>query len=105
MKTARAVRYDELEGKTVSGAGFGFHRMLIAFTDGTVLALTADENDGPEINFEQNRDIDLTKEAWSHEAYEAGLLTKDEYQKASKSHDAERIARLKSELANLEGKA
>ena len=40
-KSARAVRFDEINGKTVSGCGHDGDRMIVAFTDGTVMALTA----------------------------------------------------------------
>jgi hypothetical protein len=99
---AMAVRYDEIEGKEVSGAGFGHNSMLIAFTDGTVLALTADGDcDGPEIDFAQGYEIDLLSKQWASEAREAGLITHEQWADSHKKHEAERIARLERELAYL----
>lgn len=101
-KTASAVRYDEIEGKTVSGAGYGFDCMLIAFTDGTVLALRAESTyDGAELDFEQDCDIDLLGKRWSSEANEAGLITRDEWLKAEESRKAQQITRLERELNEL----
>lgn len=101
-KTARAVRYDEIEGKTVSGAGYGWSSMLIAFTDGTVLALRAEqEHDGPQIDFEQNCDLDLEGKRWGSDAREAGLLTREEWLKVRDSEKSERILRLERELNEL----
>ena len=101
MKTAKAVRYDEIEGKVVSGAGFDWTHMMIAFTDGTVLALSAnDDQEGAQIDFEQS-EINLCG-SWSGAATEAGVLTRDEYLEARKAADEARIARLKKELAYLE---
>lgn len=102
MKTAKPVRYDEIEGKTVAGAGFGFNAMIIAFTDGTVLALTAVEgHEGREIDFEQAREIDLTINRWASEAHEAGLLTDAEWQESLRARDARRVAQLESQIASI----
>lgn len=103
-KTATAVRYDEIKGKVVSGAGFGWSNMLIAFTDGTVLSLTADDCDGPEISFEQ-REIDLTSSHWAGEALEAGLIENAEYLESRKRHNKETIERLEAQLANMKNAA
>lgn len=101
--TARAVRYDELEGKTVAGAGYGFDRMLIAFTDGTVLALEAEPecDGGSQIDFAQGRDIDLLCETWAGEAHEAGAISDEQFRDARKKHGASRVKRLERELNNL----
>lgn len=105
-KTARAVRYDEIKGKKVAGAGFGYDSMLIAFTDGTVLALSAVESDcGAEIDFEQGRDINLLSQHWRGVAHDAELITDDEWRAASAEDDAAKIKRLESELAELKRKA
>lgn len=103
MKKAKPVRYDEIEGKVVSGAGYGWNTMLIAFTDGTVLALTADDGHaGPEIDFMQGEDIiDLQSINWSGTAYEAGLISREEFAESRDENNARRIAHLEHELASL----
>lgn len=102
MKTAKAVRYDELEGKQVKGCGHDGDRMLIAFTDGTVLALSSQDNgDGStEIDYEQH-EISLVGH-WADAAEDAGLISHEEWQEVHRERDAERAERLRKELAALE---
>jgi hypothetical protein len=101
-KKAKPVRYDEIEGKVVAGAGFNFSTMLIVFTDGTVLAISADGGcDGEEINFAQGSDIDLLSNRWASNACEAGVITREELRQSIAAQNARRIERLESELKSL----
>jgi hypothetical protein len=100
-KTVKAVRYDEIGGKTVSGCGWNESEMIVAFTDGTVLALQADSDcDNPSIDFEQGS-INLHSWAWVMVAKEAGLVSRDEYLAVCAERNAERAKRLELELAQL----
>jgi hypothetical protein len=105
-KSARAVRYEEIKGKTVSGFGHDVDHLLIAFTDGTVLALsTQDNGDGSsEIDYEQWCDIDLLSHRWASAADDAGLITREEWREANRAHAAAKAERLRAELARLEGR-
>ena len=101
-KHINAVRYDEVDGKTVAGCGYSEDRMLVLFTDGTCLALKArDSCEGLEIDFAQGR-INLLSRGWSDAAFESGAVSEAEYDAARKQIRADEIMLARKQLEFLE---
>lgn len=79
----KQIKINEIIGKTVVGFALG-DNVLIAFTDGTFVALRTTGDDG----FYEAYRYEPMKPAHRFDALEAGVITQDEYDKASDAYES-----------------
>lgn len=101
-KTMNAVYPEHIKGKTVAGSGYWGGRLLIVFTDDSCIALEASDDDGLEIGFEQDDELNLLTPVWAINALRAKAISKDEYESVCAEQREVEIERARNQLKWLE---
>jgi hypothetical protein len=97
----KCIRIEECEGKTIAGASHNCNMILLRFSDGTICAMQSDMEYDDSTFIECRGEIDASHKYWRHEAWNAGVISKEQLEEFNAQDKSREMEKRRAEFERL----